>query len=73
MITAAGVFYLLIADLEHDLLSIISGATQGQDMSLSKFVVGNFCKLLLNYDWLVFYCPASAGEVKFPRRRHGGQ
>ena len=63
---SAGILYLLVTNLEHDLFPIVHVAGQGQDMSLCEFVISDFCELLLNQNRSIIFLPASAGEVKCP-------
>lgn len=59
--------YLLMTNLNHDLLPIVCVATQGQDMPLSEFVVSDFCELFFDQDRSFPYLSTSVREVKCPR------
>lgn len=65
---SAGILYLLMTNLEHDLFPIVHVVSQGQDMSLCEFVIGDFCELFFNQNGSISYRPKSVGEVKCPRR-----
>ena len=67
---SAGLLYLLMTNFEHDLFSIVHVASQGQDMSLCEFEIGDFRELLFDQNSSISYRPETVGEVKCPRR-HG--
>ena len=67
---SAGILYLLMTNFEHDLFSIVHVPSQGQNMSLCKFEISDFCELFFNQNSSISYQPETVGEVKCPRR-HG--